>query len=354
MAKEHKIAFISTSLPGGVDKNLEVQLRIAKELFDETFFIDIFSSAGVSPCRNLIGILLKTPKVRKKIGEILYEIRPSVMQIHYQSYIPWIPLRYPSLIFIHGLPSGRLAFLVYHILVDAIKRSVGVVFVSEQLKNDFEKKIGHKVNNCWVIHDPIDTELFRPVENPDKNLVVTCGRLAKAKRMEFFLYSAKILSSKFPKFRFLIVGDGPEREKLERLTFKMNLGNKVEFLGFRDDWHKILPLCGVFVLTSAYEGFGRVVAEAMACNVPVVTTALGGPQEILAKSGGLIVPSNPQKIAEAIEKVSLDEEYRASIITNARERVIEKYSHIVFSGKMRSLYSQLMEDLENKKVLRHV
>lgn len=345
MAKEHKIAFIAASLDGGIKRNLEVQIKIAKEYFKEVFLIDLFDDTAMSACGNLPAILIKSPIARKRIKKILDEINPSIVQIHYLPYIPWVPLDYSSLIFVHGLPSGRLAFLLYFILARAFKKAAGAVFVSQQLKSDFERKIGSRIDRSWVIYDPIDAELFKPSDNRDKNLIVTCGRLAKSKRIELFLYSAEILSKKFPQLHFLIVGNGAERNRLEKLASQLNLTGKVEFRGFSNDWHKVLSNCGTLVLTSAYEGFGRVIAEAMACNIPVVTTALGGPQEMLAHKGGVIVSSRAQDIADAVEKILCNERYRDYITDNAREEVIEKYSCDIFKQKMISLWDCLLAKL---------
>jgi glycosyltransferase involved in cell wall biosynthesis len=106
----------------------------------------------------------------------------------------------------------------------------------------------------------------------------------------------------------VIIGDGPQRRKLESLSKRLELNDRVFFTGWISDRSKIfdyLKQSTVFVLPSLSEGRPRVLVEAMACGLPVVATDVGGVPEVVADGvNGLLVPPRDEKaLAEAIEHV---------------------------------------------------
>jgi len=110
----------------------------------------------------------------------------------------------------------------------------------------------------------------------ERIILVTVARLVTAKRIDRFLKIVASLQSSSPKVRGLIIGDGPERNNLEKLSRQLNLTHEtIRFLGYRDDVPEILSQCDIFVLTSDAEGFPNVLLEAMAASLPIVTTPAG-------------------------------------------------------------------------------
>lgn len=109
--------------------------------------------------------------------------------------------------------------------------------------------------------------------------MVACFKPQKAP--EDFLKVAAMVKEGLPETKFLLVGDGILRRKLEALRNQLGLKNDVVFSGWRRDIPQILPVLGVFVLTSLWEGLPVVILEAMACGLPVVTTATSGAQELV-------------------------------------------------------------------------
>ena len=110
----------------------------------------------------------------------------------------------------------------------------------------------------------------QPIHNAD---VLYAGRLIKEKNLELLLESIETVRSRMPEVKCLIVGEGPEREKLEKIVLKKNLKDNIKFMGFLEDHENLISLMKsskVFVLPSKREGFGMVVVEANACGLPVV------------------------------------------------------------------------------------
>lgn len=111
---------------------------------------------------------------------------------------------------------------------------------------------------------------IQPIHNSD---VIYAGRLIKEKNLELLLESIETVRSRMPEVKCLIVGEGPEREKLEKIVLKKNLKDNIKFMGFLEDHENLISLMKsskVFVLPSKREGFGMVVVEANACGLPVV------------------------------------------------------------------------------------
>jgi glycosyltransferase involved in cell wall biosynthesis len=105
--------------------------------------------------------------------------------------------------------------------------------------------------------------------------VIFAGRLLPNKNVDVLVRAIKLVKRTKPDVRCLIVGDGPERERLEALVAELKLENNITFFNFLEDHNELWALMkssGVFVLPSTREGFGLVVVEANACGIPVITT----------------------------------------------------------------------------------
>lgn len=132
-------------------------------------------------------------------------------------------------------------------------------------------------------------------------IILAVGRFNQQKDYPNLLHALTILKIKTSqKFKVLIAGDGEERDRLESLIHELDLEKEVVLLGRRDDIPKLMANANIFVLPSAYEGFGLVVAEAMACETFVVATDCGGVKEVMGGTGILVPPKNSQVLSEAL------------------------------------------------------
>jgi glycosyltransferase involved in cell wall biosynthesis len=132
----------------------------------------------------------------------------------------------------------------------------------------------------------------------DPALVVAVGRLSPEKDFAALISAFADLPG-----RLVIIGEGPERPRLERLIARLGLAPRVELPGFRSDPETVVRRAALFVSASRHEGFGNAIVEALACGTPVVATDVPhGPRSILADGqfGLLVRPGDPQALAEAI------------------------------------------------------
>jgi len=178
-------------------------------------------------------------------------------------------------------------------------------------------------------------------------VIGTASRLEPRKGHLYLLKAAGEIVKKFPNTRFLILGDGYYKEKLEQEVKNLNLTNNVMFLGFRWDIYKIFPLFDIFVLTSLWEGLPRVLVQAAAAGKPIVTFNVEGAWEIVKEGiNGFIVP--PKDVKALTERLSflignLSQAKYMGI--RGKEFVTDSWDKDVMVEKILALY----EDLINVK-----
>ncbi|MBP6512939.1 MAG: N-acetyl-alpha-D-glucosaminyl L-malate synthase BshA [Bacteroidia bacterium] len=169
----------------------------------------------------------------------------------------------------------------------AINQSDGVTAVSESLKKDtyanfkIEKEIA-------VIPNFIDLERFskkakdhfrKAVAPNGERLVVHTSNFRKVKRVQDVVHVFSKIRKEIPS-KLLLIGDGPERHNIEQLCRELDLCDDVRFLGKQDMIEEILSICDLFIMPSETESFGLAALEAMACQVPVISSNAGGIPEL--------------------------------------------------------------------------
>jgi glycosyltransferase involved in cell wall biosynthesis len=145
-----------------------------------------------------------------------------------------------------------------------------------------------------------------------------------------------------PMTRLWIVGDGELRSDLMQEVERLGVANKVSFLGIQNRVEDWMNGSDVFVLSSAWEGFGLVVAEAMACEKVVVATNSGGVKEVLAECGFLVQPRDSGVLSKAlIQALSLPLNASQSLGQMGRQRVMAKYSLDAVVQRWLALYDTI-------------
>lgn len=170
----------------------------------------------------------------------------------------------------------------------SINQSDAVTAVSESLKQQtldsfkMEKEI-------HVIPNFIDFKRFGKTENPNlrrqfaedhEKIFIHVSNFRKVKRIDDALAVFRKVLAKIPS-KFLLVGDGPERPRLESLCRDWNICHDVKFLGKQDMVEELLSISDIFLLPSEHESFGLAALEAMACEVPVIASNAGGLNEVI-------------------------------------------------------------------------
>lgn len=207
-----------------------------------------------------------------------------------------------------------------------------LVFLSEQEKDVFKRKLGFLPKRYVIIPTGVDVSSFSLLKSKklieefdlDGKIVISfIGRLIETKGIKYFIKAIDLLER--DDFKVLIVGDGVEYKKLINLAKNLNLQNKIIFTGFRRDIPDILSVTDIFVLPSLSEGLPIALLEAMASECACVVTDIGLP--VKNRETGLVVPpENPSEIAKAIDNLLNDHRLTENLKKNARKYVEENHS----------------------------
>lgn len=240
----------------------------------------------------------------------------------------------------HGWKS-RVQFRWASHLVDRI---IAVSDDAAQLCVKADGVAGRKVVRIWNGIDSGDFSFTGPGSKP---VAISVARLSAEKDFPTLLRAIAIARQDIPDLELKLVGDGPERGRLEQLSQELNLTQCVEFLGERHDVSALLARAGFFVTASLTEGISLTLLEAMAVGLPVIATAVGGNSEIVdaPRTGCLVSPGCPTELAAGIVAMCLQPQHWLAMGQAGRDRV-EQHFEI---RRMVTDYEQLYRELLSAK-----
>jgi glycosyltransferase involved in cell wall biosynthesis len=169
-------------------------------------------------------------------------------------------------------------------------------------------------------------------------LVVTLGALTPEKDHSTLISAASHLVRELPDLHWIIVGEGPLRQKLEQQIQQSGVTDRVHLWGALADPHRALAGADLFVLTSTSEGLGSSMLAAMARGVPVVATRVGGIPDVLGAGGGVMIRAGePAELAGAVQRVLGDPSLRQQLTLVAREQ-LGRFSPDAVAEQVLSVY----------------
>jgi len=195
-----------------------------------------------------------------------------------------------------------------------------------------------------VIHNGVDQSFFFPDfsrRNPEQFKIVCAGDVSPITGVRFLIQAFKLLSGRYDHVRLLVVGDGNERKSLEDLVQGLELKDKVEFVGqvASEKMPEYYQQSDVLAWSSLKDGVSKTILEAMSCGLPVVAVENIWTTEIIENniSGLIAEKSNADDLAEKIEKLITDQEFREKIVANTLARA-QKLSLEAVAGHYMDLY----------------
>jgi len=219
------------------------------------------------------------------------------------------------------------------------------------------EQLGYNKEKMVVIPNGFDLGVFQPSQHPkslfnelslnkDCLLVGHAARWHGQKDHPSLIKAAKLVVQRYPNVHFVLCGDGvnQENEILSALIEKEGIQNNVHLMGRRNDIHTLMPQFDVYVSSSkAGEAFPIVLGEAMACEIPCVTTDVGDSAYIVGDTGFVVPPENPQALADAIIRYfSLSVEERKRMGKKARQRVESHFALDLVVERYESIYQSLL------------
>lgn len=222
-----------------------------------------------------------------------------------------------------------------------------IIANSNYTKENLES-FGFMSNIIITIHNGVELEKYRniKVEKFEEPTICMISRLVKYKRVDDLIKAVDIIKKDIPNIKLKIIGTGPEEANLKKLVSKLYLEESIEFLGFvenHNDVIRILKASHVFALPSVVEGFGMVVIEAMAADIPYVASDIPPIREATNNGlgGVLFEPENSEDLALKIQELIRDESLRKTIMKEVNKH-IKGYDWSIIAHEVESLYEKLI------------
>ncbi len=229
-----------------------------------------------------------------------------------------------------GLSAMRLAKLAFVQLADGVtaRRTDAFIFISEALRASHTAELGLDPQRCSVIYRGRALERFTRAASSKAGPHLVCvGRLVESKRTEVAIRALAVMRNDHPSARLTVVGDGPRREYLERLTAELGVADVVRFLGTRTDVPELLSTADIFVFPSAHEGLGGALVEAMAAGLPIVASNIPVIAESVdnRESGILVGVDDERAVAAACSEIWARADRGASLGNRAKAVAFERF-----------------------------
>lgn len=232
------------------------------------------------------------------------------------------------------------------------------VAISESVKSDLQKYCNVPNDRVSVIYNAVaDNLYYRPKTMAhDQFKILFVSRLTwKKKGLDTVIAIARqvVETGLIPNFKFIVVGDGPDRKKMEREVAKKNLANYFEFRGYQSDVYIQYREADLLLLPSRWEGFGLVAGEAALSGVPVVASAVGGLPEVIldGKTGFLCPPEDVECFVSQINKLYSDRALCLGISKFARQSASERFSLDRAVNQYRKVYVKFGSKSSPKKAI---
>lgn len=295
------------------------------------------------------GLVKCTTYEAQSFAAVLDAFRPDVVHAHLGTEPAGIAcslacaLRRPFTFTAHGCDACGCPAVDLGIRA---RDAAAVVTVSEVDRHDLDVTHGVAADRVHVIPCGVDTEWFTPgIDAINPPLVVCVAPLRESKRLDVLFRACALLRDSRTRFRCVIVGDGPERDALERLRRQLRLETLVELSGLADPdavrlwWQR----ASIAALSSQSEDMPVSLMEAAACGVPAVAPAVGGIPELIVDgvTGFVTPPLDSAALADALRRLITDVPLRLRMRAAARERAECHFSRVIHVDRLLAMWSSI-------------
>jgi glycosyltransferase involved in cell wall biosynthesis len=307
------------------------------------------------------------PRTVRRLAKEIRAFRPDILHAHdYKTNVlavllgRWFDVPVMTTLHGYGIAAGRLA-AYYQLDRWSLRRMAHVVAVSEDL---YQTLLDLRIpaSRRSLIANGIDAEEFqrrRSVQEAKAALgmsgarlmIGAIGRLTAVKGFDLLIRAVDQLVNQGLDVELFIVGEGEERPRLQETIAQLGRSDRIHLLGHRSDVREIYEAMDVYALSSFGEGLPNVLLEAMALEVPIVATRVGGVARLVAdeENGLLVEPGDRDGLTQALARLLQDPDLCDRLRQAGRETVETRYSFQARMEKVRALYDNV---LASRKVAR--
>ena len=312
-----------------IKSGLEVHTLPMRKLYDIASIIKLSQFLKV----NRFDIINTHSGVDSWIGGIASRIAgvPVLVRTRHLN----IPLKRSLLNFIHYLPDMYIT-------------------CGENMRETLVKQCHFPSEKVISIPTGVNLEFFHTKRNPEAKLrygldkdaivITNVGIFRKVKGHEVTLKAVVKVLNHFPRAKFLLVGDGPDKKELEEMANKMGIGKHILFPGFIDNIPEIYSFTDIAILSSWSEGLPQSLLQAMAAGVPVIATNVGGVPEVVVheESGILIEAGDHEALADGIIRIFNEPDLAGRLTEKAKRLVMKEHSIDHMLDRIENLYREML------------
>ncbi len=360
---------------GGIERHVQSLIRNLDRKRFEPRVIVLFEDGVIAEELRADGVAVQTLHGRSghqisliwKLHHAIKEANPELIHAHelhavvglcmrLRYPLPWIQTEHIT--FEHG-PSPDRARMLWRLFQG---RMSAVLAVSTETGRSLARNTGLDPAKIVVIFNGVDLSRLPP-KDPDYlkkelgfssevQLIGSVGRLATGKGWEDFVETAQKLFILRPDCRFVVIGDGAERENLQRLASRTTCAERFHFLGSRPDALALLGSLDLFLFCSEYEAMPTTLLEAFAMRVPVAGfVSDGGVREILELTGQpaakFLNQRNTSELAEMSAALLEGKDESSATIQTARDLVESRFSMASLTRELEQQYLKVLTRKEN-------
>ena len=327
-----RICFIGAGLKGGGQERALTSLAnyFAGKKY-KVSIINLFKTEQFYPLENSIEVIW--PKTERSqhhrlayafliiqfLRKVIKKVKPDVLLSFGEWFNPFVIfstrfLRIPLYVFDRMGPQMKMDPFVNLARKVLYRYACGIIVQTSTAAKIVAKKTG--ATNIAVIPNMVN--IINTDVSIKKNQIVTLGRLSREKGHIYLVRAFGKLTQKG--WSLHIIGDGPERQSLEREILSLGLTGRVKFYGHLKDFGQILGESDIFVLPSLYEGFPNALIEAMSVPLPCISSnCIAGPGDIIKDgvNGLLVEPGNVEALASAMTSLIQDPDLREKLASEA-------------------------------------
>jgi glycosyltransferase involved in cell wall biosynthesis len=363
--KGKKVIFLFTPGPiGGAEKivlygvkslieaKIDVEIWVIKEErvpHIAEAFIKLLSAEGIKPT-IFSSHQIYDRGLLKQLKTSFSEKRPDIIHAHGFKAAFYAHFTTPKaaklVITHHGKTGHTLKVKIYEFIEDQImKRSDAVIAVSQDMKNVLSVS-GIDKNKIMVVENFMTTKVLtkKPTDTMPLKLLFV-GRLSPEKGCSVLIDAMKLVQK--DDFCLTILGDGLEREMLQKKVKDLELSGAITFAGFKQNVNDYLSICDAIVMPSFREGQPLSLIEACCMGVPVIASNVGGIPELVMENqnGHLCAPGNPQDLSQALIKLLSNIKGLSTAAEALSSSYVERFSSQTWAKKTISIYESVLSHL---------